>query len=277
MGQTKSELLKEANEQTRKSLKEVQEKDNAQKEDDYLASQKMKARLSWDKWAHEVRNMDKLPKHKRKEGGPETYWEEIKLLADEIINSEQNAYNDWRSNMMSLLNLFTKLNRAINISVDQVGFEIIDKIKTNTRDIPLIRSITHPDEFIYRAAKSAILHKIKGLGDFEPGALKHNVIFKDEKVNIAELTSSDFRPVGPDANKAFRTLVNLWLQENDYVKVGNPQEGKYVHYASGAALDETTFNQLKSDPVKGLGKFLEENANFKYEEQLEHQSQMTHT
>ncbi|WP_131779860.1 hypothetical protein [Legionella bozemanae] len=280
--QTKQNLEK-ANELNKQAMVEFKKKYEQDREAAYLAQEQMNARAAWERFADKVRKSDKL-KHPR-QGGPETKWEEVDELINNIINSDQKAYNDWRSNMFDLLNLFTKLNGAINTSSNQVSFEALDLIKKTTKPIPYVRAITHPDEFIYRAAKSAILHKIKGEGEFELDALKHKVTFEEGKVKIADLTKSDgtlldkkYDSTGRvidanDADKAFKTFVQLWLQENDYIR--SSQDGVFVHEASGAVLDEDTFNRLKSDPVKGLAKFLEENANFTYEEQQEQRSQMT--
>lgn len=274
----------EANESSVKGVEKLREEQRDKDWQSGLETAQMAQRQKWAKFMDDLRNKHKLKN--RREGGPETYWQEVDQLADSMINSEQNAFNDWRSNMMSLLNMLTKLNKAINISVDQVGGELVDYVKTKTKNVPLIGAIFHPNERIYQSIKAAIMHRlIKGVGDIASPVLDHKVTFKDGKVNIADLTRDDGVPLSKDneANKAFKLFVDLWLEENGYEPILNPPgtpRGTPVAYknkTTGALLDEDVFNDLNNDPNTSFSSFLKANAKLKYGEQQEPEQNSTPT
>ncbi|WP_131794541.1 hypothetical protein [Fluoribacter gormanii] len=266
--------LKELNELSAKGMAQLREEKNKQDLDEYIAEKRKEEQMKYSKWLDELRNKHKLTK--RREGGPETYEEELKELADSVINSEQNAYNDWRSNMMSLLNLFGKMNKTVNISADQVAGEAWNRLKNPDEENSWLATkligkyLIQGADNKYSEVKARMLHAIKGDGHLQLPTLEHKVTFKDGKVEVANLTHSDGIPLDAanQANQAFKSMVALWLAENDYVLVdGKPNE--YKHYASGAVLDEDTFKRLNADPETSLSKFLKDNANLKYEEQEE--------
>ncbi|WP_454783664.1 hypothetical protein [Legionella sp. WA2024007413] len=266
------EKLKEFNELSSKGMAELREQKNKEDLDAYIAEKRKEEQMRYAKSMDELRN--KHRKTNERTGKETTYDEELNELADSVINSEQNAYNDWRSNMMSLLNLFGKMNKAHNISANQVAGEAWDLAK-NT---PLIGEALKMKESLYIPLKGKLVHKIKGDGDLQLPTLEHKVTFKDGKVEIADLTRSDKISLDKtnEANTAFKSMIALWLAENDYTPVqGKPDE--YEHYASGARLDEDTFKRLNANPQTSLAKFLKDNANLKYEEQKEVHSTPTPT
>ncbi|KTC90233.1 hypothetical protein OQJ18_04880 [Fluoribacter dumoffii] len=277
MTQSNDEFEKEKKAANKSSLEGMErlrkdERDRQQQAD--LEAAQMIQRQKWAKTMDELRN-----KHKVKtKDGESTLHEEVQQLADHMITSEQSSINDWRSNMMSLLNVLTKLNKAVNVSSQQVGGEALDLMKNTTRPIPYVRGLFHPQEFIYEAAKSAVLNRVKGDGDFNLPLLEHKVSFKDGKVQVADLTRADGIPFNKEneANKAFKTFVSLWLQEHDYVY--DTQAKTYVHYANGTKLDEDVFNELngKNKPTN-FAKFLEHHATLKYQEQNDERVQSTPT
>lgn len=276
MTKSKDELESEK-EETSKTLEtdiaRVNKEESEKKRQDSLEEARFQHQRQWAKVMDELRQSHFLPKNQRREGGPQTHWDEVKQLADDIINSKQTSINDWRSNMMDLLNMFAKLNKAINISSNQVSGEALNLIKGATHEVPIVRSITHPKEFIYEGVKSAILHRIKGDNDIKVDTFEQKVTFNKEngKVEVALLKRKDGIPFNASmANKAFEKLVDLWLQENDYVM--DSQTKIYKHHPDGEPLTEQKFNQLK----KGLGKFLEETASFKFEEQEDLRSGLPH-
>ncbi|KTD68330.1 MULTISPECIES: hypothetical protein [Legionella] len=294
-----TEFDKRRDEANKSSVEGVEKLRKDQRDKDWqsgLETAQMAQRQKWAKFMDDLRNKHKLKN--RREGGPETYWQEVDQLADSMINSEQNAFNDWRSNMMSLLNMLTKLNKAINISVDQVGGELVDYVKTKTKNVPYIGAIFHPNERIYQSIKAAIMHKlIKGVGDIASPVLDHKVTFKDGKVHIADLTRADTGASLGDkktadgrlvkeqneANKAFKVFVDLWLEENGYEPILNPPgtpRGTPVAYknkTTGALLDEDVFNDLNNDPNTSFSSFLKANAKLKYGEQQEPEQNSTPT
>lgn len=283
---TEEEIAKDkenANKQLEQDIARINKEENEKKRLESLDEARFEHQRKWAKVMDELRNSHKTIN--KRTGKETTYWDEIKELADEVINSEQTSINDWRSNMMSLLNLFSKLNKAINISSNQVAGEAVDLIKqaTNSDKTPILRAITHPQERIYEGVKSAILNKIKGNNDVNIDAFKHNVTFKDGKVEVAPLTDKNGIPLpkqrGPhgrevenEADKAFKKFVEIWLMENQYVP-GPQKDGSYVRFPDGKPLEETEFNDLK----KGFSKFLSDTASFKFEEQEDLQSRQALT
>ncbi|WP_182393548.1 hypothetical protein [Legionella sp. PC997] len=265
--------LKEFNELSSKGMAELREKKNKEDLDAYIAEKRKEEQMRYAKSMDELRNKHK--KTNERTGKETTYDEELNELADSVINAEQNAYNDWRSNMMSLLNLFGKMNKTHNISADQVAGEAWDL----TKNIPYVGAPLKMKESLYIPLKGKLVHKIKGDGDLQLPTLEHKVTFKDGKVEIADLTynhgiqinkpQKPGKPQEPEnqANKAFRTMITLWLAENDYIPSNKP--GEYQHFGSGAILDEDTFKRLNANPQTSLAKFLKDNANLKYEEQKE--------
>ncbi|MCE0723685.1 MULTISPECIES: hypothetical protein [Legionella] len=284
MTQSKKDELERKKEEANKELEEdidrINKEESKKKQDESLEAARFKHQQEWAKVMDELRE-----KHKsisKKTGKESTLWEDVMAEADDVINSEQTSINDWRSNMMSLLNFFSRLNKAMNTSSTQVAGEAVDRIKKATHEIPIVRSITHPKEFIYEGLKSAILHKIKGDKDISVDGFKQKVTFKDGKVDIAPLTDKNGNPLPKqrdqygretenEADKAFKKLVDLWLQENDYVM--DSQTKIYKHYPDGTPLTQKDFDELH----KGLGKFLKETASFKFEEQESLQSGLTHS
>ncbi|KTD73357.1 hypothetical protein [Legionella tucsonensis] len=275
----------EANKLLEEKAEELRKKSFKEEKEEFLLNARREEQLAWSNFMARVRESSNVMDERT--GKETTYWDQIKKLADDVINSEQTSINDWRSNMMSLLNLFAKLNKAINISSNQVSAEFLNLIKGETNysptlkalnQIPLIRAITHPKEIVYQGVKAAILHAIKGEGEFDVEAFKQKVTFEDGKVKIARLTyADDGIPLENEdkARKAFNKFVEIWLMENEYVP--SPQkDGTYVHFASGAVLDQDTFNRLNDPQAKtNLGKFLDANAKFKFEDEAEAQSGLT--
>ncbi|KTD41383.1 hypothetical protein [Legionella parisiensis] len=271
----------ETNKEFEKDIARINKEENEKKRLEALEESRFRHQREWAKTMDELRQSHFLPKNQRREGGPQTHWDEAKQLADDIINSKQTSINDWRSNMMDLLNMFTKLNKAINISSNQVSGEAVDLIKnaTNRDETPILRAITHPKERMYEAVKSVILDKIKGNNDVKIEAIKHKVTFKDGKVDVAPLTRADGIPFDKenDANKAFKKFVELWLMENQYVPANTNNDGSYVHFPDGTPLTEDVFNDLNSAPTTSFSNFLSQSASFKFEEQEELQSGQTLT
>ncbi|WP_454782392.1 hypothetical protein [Legionella sp. WA2022007384] len=264
--------MKDLNERSAKGMADIREQKNKQDLDAYIAEKRKEEQMRYAKSMDELRNKHRMTS--KRTGKETTHWEELDQVVEDVINSKQDAFNDWRSNMMSLLNLLKEANTTVNISVEQVAGEGWDMAKNPKEDswtaTKLLGSAIHGAGDKYTEVKSKMLHAIKGDGDLQLPTLEHKVKFKDGKVDIADLTRSDGIPLDKtnEANQAFKSMVALWLAENDYATVQN-KPGEFEHYASGAVLDEDTFNRLNANPETSLSKFLKDNANLKYEEQQE--------
>ncbi|CAM2757910.1 membrane-associated HD superfamily hydrolase [Legionella steigerwaltii] len=271
------EKMAEAKESEIKGAEQLRKDANQKAFEQRLTAAQLKAQREWAKFMDEIRQAGRIKG--AREGQPQTYWEEVQQAADYAIAQDQNSTIDWRSSMISLLNMLAKLNKAINISVKQTGAEVVDFAKRKSRNSAL-GVLFHPDEMIYQHLKAAILHRIKGDGELNIPLLQQKVTFKDGKVNVADLTRADGIDLDKNhlANQALKKFVNLWLEENGYVY--DPQEKTHVKYNPGSTvpirLDEATFNDLnRPDSEKNFAKFLEANAALKYGPQSEERSTPT--
>lgn len=197
------------------------------------------------------------------EGHEMAWWDKLDLEANRAIHSEQNAYNDWRSAMMSLLSMFTTLVNAMSNSFEQKTGPLSMKAK----------------RWIRENAVDPIKHRIIDLawGDqsHDVPALLHNVTLSDDdKLTIGDVRRADNGDivlargvdgkVTDDFNMPYKTLVTLWLNTHGY-QLAEPDLGPdnvnrnadvYVD-AAGARLTKATFEGLKNDNEHGLTAFMQ--------------------
>lgn len=239
-----TEGIKKSNEELRQ--KEIQE--------DILEANR-KSRLGYQNWLQDQRG--KHIASRDKEGNVQTLWDNVNQHADKVIHSGQEAYNDWRSNMMQLLTLLTELVEAINVSTEQVLVEGMDRAHLNE----VIK------QGMYIPLKEKLFHAIKGQGEVSIPKLQQNVNFEDGKgVVISPVTRADGTSFGQKSgeivNDAFHNLVDLWLLENGYKPVAN-KPGEYISTVDSSPLTKQAFNDLKRD--HSLQDFLDARADLTYE------------
>ncbi|WP_115707289.1 hypothetical protein [Legionella sainthelensi] len=273
--------MAEAQEKSAKAAEEFRREENERITQDYQNAQMLKRRMEYAQAMEELRNKHILHKGTKQET---TLWEEINRLADEAMKPEQNSYQDYRAAMMSLLNMFGKMNKAIAVSREQTFGEFYNKYIYENKEDPIGKA--------WLKLKSYMRDGLKGDPNIDLPTLHHNVTFKDGKLDVASLTRKDGAPLvvyerdekgnlkyemdektgkrklddknqpikipssePHPANEAFRALIDAWLIEHDYYKVEN-EPGKYKS-PDGKYLDEDTFNSLKPS----LAEFLKNPAN----------------
>ncbi|KTD55810.1 membrane-associated HD superfamily hydrolase [Legionella santicrucis] len=288
--------MAEAQEKSVKAAEELRKQENERIAQDYQNAQMLKRRMEYAQAMEELRNKHILHKGTQQET---TLWDEVNRLADEAMKPEQNSYQDYRAAMMSLLNMFGKMNKAIAVSREQTFGEYYNKYIYEKNEDPIGKA--------WLALKSKMRDTLKGDADIDLPTLHHNVTFKDGKLNVAPLTRKDggslvvyekdqdgkpvyekdakgkpklddkgqpIRVVSSDphpVNEAFKALVDAWLIENNYQPVpGEPN--KYMNPTTGKYLDEDTFNSLKPT----LDDFLKNpaNAELTFEEEPSHSPSM---
>ncbi|KTC93277.1 hypothetical protein [Legionella cincinnatiensis] len=270
--------IAEAQDKSAKAAEELRKQENEKMAQDYMNAQMLKRRMEYAQAMEELRN--KHIKGHDDKGNAITYWDEVNRLADEAMKPEQNSYQDYRAAMMSLLNMFGKMNKAIAVSREQTFGEFYNKYVYEKNEDPLGKA--------WIKLKSNMRDAIKGDADIDLPTLHHNVTFKDGKLNVAPLTRKDGAPLvvyerdekgnikyeidqetgkpklddknqpikiiskePHPANEAFKALVDAWLIENNYQIVpGEPN--KHMNPTTGKYLDEEAFNSLKPTLVEFL-------------------------
>jgi hypothetical protein len=179
----------------------------------------------------------------RSTGKPITLWEDLNQAASSAANSEQHAYNDWRSAMMSLLSLYAKFVKTLSHSVDETLQPAKDKIAQTVR------------EHIFYPIKDKFMDLIRSKPDIDLPALVHNVKMSDEgKLVVGDVVCDGHNP-DRDINRSFETLVNLWLVEKGYVP--GPDDTYVSNDEHKTPLTKEMFNHLKDDNNNGLNAFFE--------------------
>lgn len=273
MAQDKDTMQKQIDEANKKSSDALTEKRKIEFENETRA---YREKLQAERAAGYAADKDKLArKHisHTEQGQDVTYWDEVLKHAENAINKEQAAYNDWRSAMTSLISMLTTMNKALAISFEQTRGEFIQEKLGISMGSLIKEKMLHP-------LKDKLMDKIKGQPSLDLPNLQQHVGFKDGKVDIRKLhvrgeelknsikkdkngNETEVKDAD-DLNKSFKTLVNMWLLENGY-KVG--PNGTHVD-VNGAALDKAKFDALQNDPQTSLAKFLSEKAaDLKYQEQ----------
>lgn len=256
---------------------DIRKQENEKRLQDYFEAEMLKRRRAYAAAMEELRNSHKVNKGTDRET---TLWDEAMHEADRSLNSgELTSNHDFRSAMMAILAMYGKMNKAANTSVNQTFGEYYNKYVYEQFKDPVGRA--------WIGLKSKMRDAIRRDGDIDLPTFQHNISFKDGKVDIAALTRKDGAPLvtyerhtngnlkldergqkiekNPNpANEAFKSLVDAWFIENDYMFVRG-EEGKYVHVTTGQPLNEARFNELKPSFAEFLKNVA--NADLSYEEQ----------
>ncbi|BCA95519.1 hypothetical protein TUM19329_18800 [Legionella antarctica] len=181
-------------------------------------------------------------------GNKRSIWEKVMDEADRAINKELTTINDWRSAMISLLQMYSTLVKALDGS-----------LSVNVR-IPLNQLIV--DKGLLRAVDGA-RHLFAGKEEIDLPSLAHNVTFTDDnKLKVDGLIRSDNVGDMGKLDILFKQGVVKWLDDNGY-KPHPTDEDKYVN-GDGKELTQTDFEILKNDPDDGLAHFLEETSDLTF-------------
>ncbi|MDP3268952.1 MAG: hydrolase [Legionella sp.] len=175
-------------------------------------------------------------------GAEVTLWDEALQKAEEAINAEVMAYNDWRAAMMGLLTLYSSLNKAINHSFDMVLSQYVYPIAKNYVLYPL---------------KDALLAKLKGTPEVDIPALEHFVDLSDDGKLDIQLTRADQGAEKGALDKLFATGVKAWLAELGYTP--DPQNADKFLNEWDEPLTKEAFRNLKENGNPTLNDFLSRN------------------
>ncbi|KTD11153.1 membrane-associated HD superfamily hydrolase [Legionella gratiana] len=278
--------ITDANEKFAKTAEEIRKQENERIMQDYQNAQMQKRRMEYAMAMEELRNKHKVNKGTDRET---TLWDEAMHEADRAISAGELTNNhDFRSAMMALLAMYGKLNKAIAVSREQTFGEYYNKYVYEKNGDPIGN--------MWIKLKGAMRDAVKGDGEIDIPALQHNVSFKDGKLQIEPLTRKDGAPLvvyqrdekgnikyemdengkpklddkgqmikvvstePHPANEGFKSLVDAWLLEHDYIFVPD-EPGKYKTI-DGKYLDEEEFKRI----APTFGEFLERTADLTFED-----------
>ncbi|HAT6832270.1 TPA: Dot/Icm T4SS effector RavY [Legionella pneumophila] len=170
-----------------------------------------------------------------------TLWESAVQKAEEVLNADLNSYMDARAAIMSLLKMYYEM------------------VKANTQTMKELRAgigNTIMDWGVF-PIKDYIGKKLTGNPEIDLPILQHEVSYTDDnKLKIEPLTRSDKREEKGQLDKLFKSMIHMWLKNNDYTPdPNNPDQFVNSH---GETLDKATFDKLKKDDQHGLNHFLTE-------------------
>lgn len=169
-----------------------------------------------------------------------TLWEANRLKVKSIKGADVMAYNDWRSAMSSLWNLYGTLNHAMTQSLKEsivvpVGNKVTDSVL-----LPL---------------SDAVSNFFTGDPDVDIPALLYSASYTDDnKLKLEPLTRSDKVGETGELDDLFYEGLRTWLKENGYT-VSPDDKFSFVD-EHGNVLDKATFERLRDDPDHGLDSFL---------------------
>lgn len=178
-------------------------------------------------------------------GNKTTLWEKLDRAADSAINEGQHAYQDWRSSMMSLLELCSLLLKAAS----QSRKELFSPAKQILRE-----SILYP-------LKDKCADALRGRPRGDLPELIHDLTMSDDhKLKIGNLKFGDDSDPTSTAdasqfNAAFSTLATLWLKDQGYELAADDTFVKADEHKT--VLTKEKLEELKNDPENGLNAFLE--------------------
>ncbi|HRD68670.1 MAG TPA: hydrolase [Legionella sp.] len=219
-----------------KRIREQEEHSKIMAENNKLAQERLEAQ-------NEVlQKKNKKGRTVNRSGAEVTLWDEALQKAEEAINAEVMAYNDWRAAMMGLLTLYSSLNKAINNSFDKFLTKMVYHKLQNKLLYPL---------------KDVLFNKLRGTPEIDIPALEHFVdLTEDGKLDI-QLTRADHGAEKGVLDKLFATGVTAWLAEVGYTP--DPQDGDKFLNEWDEPLTKEAFRNLKENGNPTLNDFLSRN------------------
>ena len=191
---------------------------------------------------------------RRTKEGAVSDWDDLLQQIEGELGRNVTSVNDWRSAMLDLVNMLTKMVTALHNSV------------TETVYAP-----------VFHQAKELLYHKLTDFirARFGKSAeqvlpdLIHDVKLNDDGSLNVGLERSDEGEASAALRDAFKGATELWLAANGYTK--DPANNRTFIYTNndgavplGTALTADSFAELKTDPDKGLHVFLKEHSDLEY-------------
>ncbi|KTD50956.1 hypothetical protein [Legionella quateirensis] len=174
-------------------------------------------------------------------GREATLWEVAIKEADKALEADVNAYNDWRSAMMKLWNIYGAMAKALHQSTNETIWAPASNLITDNVLLP---------------ASDILRELFRKNPEVDLPALQHLVQCSDDgTLSIQPLTRADNnQETSPVLDQLFDKGVRMWLEQQGYEATPG-DKFKFVD-KHGVALDKDTFEKLKNDPDNGLDNFL---------------------
>lgn len=219
----------------------------------------LKAKADADRKAAMVNEMQELQKGRKTydgRGQEMELWDKVNQQADSAIHADQNAFNDWRSNMNALLQMYVTLFDAMVQSRKELFLQAEQAIAEAVN--PMYQGLKEKLGF---SSENDIPKNL------DLPRLKHLVEYTDaNELKIHPLERSDGVDMKGQLDNTFKEGVVAWLKEQGYVPDAANAD-KFVRADNPAvALTKKTFDDLKIDPVAGFGAYLTKDTNVTYEE-----------
>lgn len=231
-------------------LKQQAENDNKAAVDKAITARD--AKIAMDRQLEQARLMDELSEGGHildEKGNKIPLWDVAIKKAQNAIDAEVMAYNDWRAAMMGLLTLYAALVDALHQSVDESIWAPLQIIAKNYALYPLA---------------DAIRNKFTGDPKVDLPTLIHNVhLNENNELVIDPLVRSDGNEKSDPLQALFEKGISIWLKDMGY-KPDSSNPKKFVN-AEGETLSLNIFKKLKNDPDKGLSAVLNINKDLKFE------------
>jgi hypothetical protein len=195
-------------------------------------------------------------------------WQKVDMDADRAIHADQNAFNDWRSNMNALLQMYVTLFDAMLQSRKEVFLQVEQAITEPVYNY--WQGIKQKLGFssVYDIPKEMSLPKLTHLVQFtDANELKVDSLHPSDgiELNYVDEFGNNVDVTG-QLDNSFKEGVNAWLKEQGYVPDAVNAK-KFVRADNPAVeLTKKDFDKLKTDQATGLNAYLTKDTNVTYEE-----------
>ncbi|WP_028388790.1 hypothetical protein [Legionella fairfieldensis] len=234
------------------------EKDNLLKESlkqEYLQAQKeMKAlnsQIREEKKQHKINTATT-----DQSGKPCSYWDKVKINANQLVEKDFAGYNDWAIGMMGLVHALMDLNKAI--AKEDVIWKVVTKNPVVNN--PLTHKLWERTGGIVSDALTKKLLKDGKLPD-----VKFYVEINKAKGLVTTISKNN-KPLGNDEvsqklQESFDTGIIAWAKLHGYEAIATPgvppkKDKLELVDKAGNKMTQGDFNALNEDPDHGLEAFL---------------------
>lgn len=183
-----------------------------------------------------IQALKRQGEQEQKNANAEPKWKAVKDLAEKMIESGYQGFDNWTSAYSQIVNVCLKLNEAISAS--DLGGRVVGAIFDKT----------------FRP----LLHKLEDkFGNKMPDFKVQGVEFTDDNkldLNGLNVTASDGTILPPGTDEIFKRGVISWLQTNGYQQ--SRDEANVFVDRNGHRLTKDGFQELLNDGEIGLANYL---------------------
>ncbi|MCL9685028.1 hypothetical protein [Legionella maioricensis] len=216
-------------------LKRIREQEEANKTAAY------RTKVMNDRLANRAAEMDEArAKQFRpgKKGEKVPIWDDAMHQAEQAINKETTTVNDWRNAMLSLIQMFSTLVKAMDASL---SVSVRQPLKGVLVDQFLLGVVYDKG---LKGAVNGVRHLVCGDKPIDLPSLAHNVTFTDDnKLNIDKLVRSDNAGEMGKLDQLFEKGVYKWLEDEGYTP--DPADKTKLLDAHGRQLTKDDFDDMK--------------------------------